>query len=109
MQNNSTMFYQKNGLVVIMLSRDLVCLSPEDRMTPIAEYEKRFGFSRWTIQTAIRFLLDNECMELEKRGPKGTFIAKLDYEKLWGYTGWNPLLGVLPCRPAKPTTPFSPA
>lgn len=45
MQNNSTMFYQKNGLVVIMLSRDLVCLSPEDGMTPIAEYEKRFGFS----------------------------------------------------------------
>lgn len=101
MQNNSTMFYQKNGLVVIMLSRDLVCLSPEDRMTPIAEYEKRFGFSRWTIQTAIRFLLDNECMELEKRGPKGTFIAKLDYEKLWGYTGWNPLLGVLPVPTSK--------
>lgn len=101
MQNNSTMFYQKNGLVVIMLSRDLVCLSPGDRMTPIAEYEKRFDFSRWTIQTAIRFLLDNECMELEKRGPKGTFIAKLDYEKLWGYTGWNPLLGVLPVPTSK--------
>ena len=93
---DSTQFYQKNGLVVIMLSRDLLNLSEGDRMTPIAEYEKRFGFSRWTIQTAIRFLLDNRCAQFVKRGPKGTFVYDLDYKKLWSYTGWDPLLGLAP-------------
>ncbi|MGI6151018.1 MAG: YhfZ family protein [Christensenellales bacterium] len=93
---DSTQFYQKNGLVIILLSRDLLNLSEGDRMTPIAEYEKRFGFSRWTIQTAIRFLLDNNCARFVKRGPKGTFVYDLDYKKLWSYTGWDPLLGLAP-------------
>ena len=93
---DSTQFYQKNGLVIIMLSRDLLNLSEGDRMIPIAEYEKRFGFSRWTIQTAIRFLLDNNCAKFVKRGPKGTFVYDLDYKKLWSYTGWDPLLGLAP-------------
>ncbi len=92
----STQFYQKNGLVIIMLSRDLLNLSEGDRMIPIAEYEKRFGFSRWTIQTAIRFLLDNNCVRFVKRGPKGTYVYDLDYKKLWRYTGWDPLLGLAP-------------
>lgn len=93
---DATMFYQKNGIVIMMLSRDLLNLSPGDRMPPIAEYEKRCSFSRWTIQTAIRILLNNGCMTLEKRGPKGTFVHDLNYKKLWKFTGWDPLLGIAP-------------
>lgn len=94
--NDATIFYQKNGIVIMMLSRDLLNLAPGDRMLPIAEYEKRCGYSRWTIQTAIRFLLENGCMTIEKRGPKGTFVYELNYKKLWRFAGWDPLLGVMP-------------
>jgi hypothetical protein len=88
---DSTQFYQKNGLVIIMLSGFAESF-PGDRITPIAEYEKRFGFRAGRSQTAIRFLLDNECARFEKRGPKGTYVYDLDYKKLWRYRGGT-LLG----------------
>ncbi len=50
-------------------------------MVPIAEYERNCGFSRWTIQTTIKTLLDHGCMTIEKCGPKGTFLEKINYEK----------------------------
>ncbi|MCI9137436.1 MAG: hypothetical protein HFH48_07710 [Lachnospiraceae bacterium] len=93
---NANLFYQKNALVTIMMARDIVNKEPGDKMVPIAEYERNCGFSRWTIQTAIKTLLDNECMVVEKYGPKGTFLAKINYEKLWNFTDWDPLLGCVP-------------
>lgn len=87
-------FYQKNGLAIMMLARDLICMKEGDRMAPISEYSEQLGFSRWTIQMAMKFLLENECMVLEKRGTLGTFVHQIDTEKLWNYSGWNPLLGL---------------
>ena len=51
---NTNLFYQKNALVTIMIARDIVNKEPGDKMVPIAEYERNCGFSRWTIQTAIK-------------------------------------------------------
>ncbi|MCI8484760.1 MAG: hypothetical protein HFH41_10540 [Lachnospiraceae bacterium] len=93
---NANLFYQKNALVTIMMARDIVNKEPGDKMIPIAEYERSCGFSRWTIQTAIKTLLDNDCMVVEKYGPKGTFLSKINYEKLWTFTDWDPLLGCVP-------------
>ena len=78
------------------LSRDLLCLSDGEIMTSIAEYTERFDVSRWTIQTAIQFLLENECMKIEKHGPKGTFVFDLNREKLWEYADLKPLIGFAP-------------
>lgn len=94
--SNLSMFYQKNGITVRNLSRDLLCLSNGEIMTSIAEYTERFGVSRWTIQTAIQFLLENECMKIEKHGPKGTFVFDLNREKLWEYADLKPLIGFAP-------------
>lgn len=93
---NTIQFYQKNALVTIMIARDIMNKKPGDKMISIAEYEKNCGFSRWTIQTAIKALLDHKCMQIEKCGPKGSFLEWIDYEKLWPFTDWDPLLGCLP-------------
>ena len=55
---NTNLFYQKNALVTIMIARDIVNKEPGDKMVPIAECERNGGFSRWTIQTTIKTLLD---------------------------------------------------
>ena len=98
---NTNLFYQKNALVTIMIARDIVNKEPGDKMVPIAEYERNCGFSRWTIQTAIKTLLDHGCMTIEKCGPKGTFLEKINYEKLWTFTDWDPLLGCVPVQTSK--------
>ena len=98
---NTNLFYQKNALVTIMIARDIVNKEPGDKMVPIAEYERNGGFSRWTIQTAIKTLLDHGCMTIEKCGPKGTFLEKINYEKLWTFTDWDPLLGCVPVQTSK--------
>ena len=93
---NTTQFYQKNALVTIMIARDIMNKKPGDKMISIVEYERNCGFSRWTIQTAIKTLLDHQCMQIIKCGPKGSFLESIDYEKLWPFTDWDPLLGCLP-------------
>ena len=98
---NTNLFYQKNALVTIMIARDIVNKEPGDKMVPIAEYERNCGFSRWTIQTTIKTLLDHGCMTIEKCGPKGTFLEKINYEKLWTFTDWDPLLGCVPVQTSK--------
>lgn len=91
-----SMFYQKNGITIRNLSRDLLCLMNGEIMTSIAEYTERFGVSRWTIQTAIQFLLENQCMKIEKHGPKGTVVFDLNRKKLWEYADLKPLIGFAP-------------
>lgn len=90
------MFYQKNGWIIVKLSRDLINMEVGDRIPPFAQYEEVFDSGRGTIQRAVKFLLDNKCMTLEKQGPKGTFITSLNYERLWTYSDWGNLLGAIP-------------
>ena len=53
-------------------------------MTPISEYSEQLGVSRWTIQMAIKFLLENDCMVFEKHGTLGTYAVS--YTHLVGMT-----------------------
>lgn len=90
------MFYQKNGITVRNISRDLLCLNIGDIMTPIAEYTEKFTVSRWTIQTAIQFLLENKCMTVEKHGSKGTIVREMNRKALWELADFNPTLALVP-------------
>ena len=85
-------FYQKNGLVIMRLARDLYSLEVGERLPTIVSYAEEIGTGHGTIQTAISYLLEQGCMTLEKQGHKGTLITSLDKERLWGFTGWNALL-----------------
>ncbi len=87
-----TRFYQKNGLVIMRLARDLYSLEVGERLPTIVSYAEEIGTGHGTIQTAIAYLLEQGCMTLEKQGHKGTLITSLDKERLWSFTGWNALL-----------------
>ncbi len=91
--SNLEMFYQKHGLTVRNISRDLLCLSEGDVMTSIAEYTEKFEVSRWTVQTAIQILLDNKCMKLERHGAKGTQVYDFNRQKLWEFAELKFILG----------------
>lgn len=93
---NLSMFYQKNGIMIRNIARDLLCLDIGDIMTSIAEYTVRFDVSRWTVQTAIQFLLENKCMSIEKHGPKGTVVCGMDRKRLWEMADFNPMLALVP-------------
>ena len=94
--SNLEMFYQKHGLTVRNISRDLLCLSDGDVMVSIAEYTEKFGVSRWTVQTAIQILLDHNCIRLERHGAKGTQVYDFDREKLWEFAELKFILGFAP-------------
>jgi hypothetical protein len=89
-------FIQKNGLAISVIARDLLTLAEGDRMKTISNYETQLSCSRWTIQTAIQFLLNKKTFRIESYGPNGSFVYDLDRQLLFGFAGWNPLLGLLP-------------
>jgi len=86
----------KNGIAVTMLAREMLSLKCGDRIGTIGEYAKKFDLGRGTIQTALKYLEDNEAIELEPRGHLGTYINNIDYKKLWEYVGLTIVSGVMP-------------
>lgn len=87
---------QKHGIVATQLARDWFTLRPADRVGTFDEYAKKFGTGRGTVQAAVRLLQEGEAVALESRGHLGTFLATVDYEKLWQFTGFGAVMGVMP-------------
>lgn len=88
--------YQKNGLVIMRMARDLYISNVGDRIPTIDNYSSIVSTGRGTIQTALKFLVDNQCITLSKHGHKGTIITSLDKNRLWKYTGWETVFGACP-------------
>jgi ABC-type amino acid transport substrate-binding protein len=86
---------QKHGLVAMQLAREWFTLRPSDRIGTFDEYARRFGTGRGTVQAAVR-LLQEGAVALEKRGHLGTFLSAIEYEKLWQFTGFGAMMGVMP-------------
>lgn len=89
-------FYQKNGLIIMRLARDLYTMEPGQYMDTIANYSEQTKTGRGTIQKAISHLVDSGAVSLSKQGHKGTMVTGLDRERLWELTGWNTLFVVGP-------------
>jgi len=89
-------FIQKNGVAINVISRDLLIQSDGDKMKTIAIYEKQLACSRWTIQTAIQFLLENQVLQIDSFGPKGSIVHHINKKMLFEYADWNPMLDLLP-------------
>jgi hypothetical protein len=56
---------------------------------------ERFGVSKGTAQGVVKFLCDH-AMSLAKMGHLGSYIESVDYAAMWGYTGWDAIVGLLP-------------
>ena len=88
--------YNKTGMVMMMISRELLTYSIGDRINTIASYTKRLDTSRGVVQEVLNFLEDEKAIVRAKRGTLGTFLTSIDYKKLWEFTSWGTLGGVSP-------------
>lgn len=88
--------FNKKGMVMMMLSRDLLSYSLGDRIDTIASYTKRFDTSRGIVQEVLNILEEEKAIIRSKRGTLGTYLDYIDYKKLWDFTSWGILTGVSP-------------
>ncbi len=88
--------YNKTGMVMMMISRDLLTHSLGDRIDTIASYTKRLDTSRGVVQEVLGLLEEENAIVRSKRGTLGTYLTSIDYKKLWDFTSWGTLVGVSP-------------
>ena len=88
--------FNKKGIVMMMLSRELLAYSPGDRIDTIASYTKKFDTSRGVVQDVLNILENEKAISRAKRGTLGTYLEYIDYKKLWEFTSWGILTGVSP-------------
>ncbi|MBE6055116.1 MAG: hypothetical protein E7212_14675 [Clostridium sartagoforme] len=87
---------QKLGIAITSLAVEFLPLNEGDRIKTVAELAEIYETARGTIQSAIKFLKEEEAITLESRGHLGTFIKEIDYIKLLELTGIKSLVGVMP-------------
>lgn len=88
--------YQKIGLTVNRLARDLLPRKEGDRIPSISEYQERFQVARGTVQNAVNHLAESGAISLVRKGHLGTFIQQVDYRKLQECSFNRELLGSMP-------------
>lgn len=87
---------QKLGIAINSLAVEFLVLNKGDRIKTVAELAEKYESARGTIQSAIKFLKEENALTLESRGHLGTFIKEIDYIKLLELTGIKSLVGVMP-------------
>lgn len=94
--NFQSKLMQKLGIAITSLAVEFLPLNKGDRIKTVAELAESYETARGTIQSAIKFLKEQEAVTLESRGHLGTFIKEIDYIKLLELTGIKSLVGVMP-------------
>ncbi len=86
----------KHGSVTTDLARSIMALDVGERLPTIIELTERFCVSRGIVQNAISFLEEEGCIGLSRSGKLGTVLDMVDRQKLYGFTGWDPIVGAMP-------------
>ena len=94
--NSNNNLFSKIGHTVSILSKLFIAIEPIQRIKTVTAYSKDLKVSRGTIQNSIKYLVDNEAIELESRGQLGTFLVKKDIIKLLKISGLNYIIGSMP-------------
>ena len=77
------------------IARDMVAMPIGCKISTITEYAEKFNISRGTVQNAITYLSEKEAITIQKKGHMGTHLIHKDIDKIWSYTGWGSLTGVM--------------
>jgi ABC-type amino acid transport substrate-binding protein len=86
----------KHGQIVMALARALLEAAPGDRLLPVQEYADLFQAGAGTVQSALDFLQDVAAARLEARGRLGTYVAEVNYPRLWQISQHRPMIGAMP-------------
>ncbi|MGE5673310.1 MAG: GntR family transcriptional regulator YhfZ [Mycobacterium leprae] len=84
------------GSVAADLALRLLAMAPGDRLDSVGNLAAAFGTGRGTVQSALQLLQREEAVVLESRGSLGSFVTRLDQQKLLTLAGLIPLIGVMP-------------
>lgn len=86
----------KHGQIVMALAHALLEAAPGDRLLPVQEYADLFQAGAGTVQSAFDFLQDVAAAKLDPRGRLGTYVAEVDYLRLWQISHHRPMIGAMP-------------
>lgn len=86
----------KNGRVTMLLAREMLSYYQGYRINTVGEYAESFAMGRGTVQAALKFLQETGAIKLESRGHLGTYIDRIDYEKLWSISDLGIIMAVMP-------------
>lgn len=96
MDTNLNKFISKNGRTIMILAQELFSYEVGGRIRTVSDYVELVNSSRGTVQLALKFLQNEDCIQLEARGHLGTFLINIDHKKLWVYTNFGVIMGAMP-------------
>jgi len=86
----------KNALAVVKLSGFLCRYRSGDRLPSVSALAREMNLSVGTTQYGLLFLREKRAVSVTAKGHLGTFIDKINYEKLREYTGNTARACVMP-------------
>jgi len=96
MATGAKQLLSKNGRAIMLLSQEMFSYEVGDRIRTISEYVDLFQTSRGTVQSAMKFLQEKKCIQLESRGHLGTFIIEMNHKQLWEFSDFGVIMGAMP-------------
>ena len=78
------------------LANMMLSIQQGERIPTVQEFSVKIGLARGTIQNALKFLIDQNAIELESRGHLVTFLKKKNMRALFGFAGIDSIVGVMP-------------
>lgn len=90
------MLLSKNGLATLYLSREFLKVAINQKIPTVTEFSEKLDLSRGTVQNSMRFLQDNQAIELVPRGHMGTYMEKKNTRILLEFAGITSIVGVMP-------------
>ncbi len=94
--NIKSQLLNKNALIINNLAKEFLTKEEGDRINTVAEYAEKYSLARGTVQSALKFLCEQEAVAIDRRGHLGSFLTKIDYMKLLKVTDINFIVGVMP-------------
>lgn len=86
----------KNALAVIKLSRTLGRYRPGERLPRVSDLAAEIQLSVGTTQNGLNFLRERNALSVTTKGHLGTFIDRINYEKLLKFSGSTAWACVMP-------------
>ena len=87
--NIKSQLLNKNALIINNLAKEFLTKEEGDRINTVAEYAEKYSLARGTVQSALKFLCEQEAVAIDRRGHLGSFLTKIDYMKLLKVTDIN--------------------
>lgn len=89
-------YMRKEGAVAVNLARRLMAMEPGERLPRLTDLAREFQVGQGTVHQALKSLVEAGAAEIQSRGHLGSFLATVDYRKLWELSGNGTLMGLMP-------------